>query len=71
MINMNCKNPGIECFICKKDLTKNIKFLCQKCNNQIFCIKWLIYKKHSIEHEFQTVDNLIYLSFTDDWEMNE
>ena len=71
VFQLNSKNTGIECFICKKDLTKNIKFLCQKCNNQIFCIKCLIYKKHSTEHEFQIIDNLNYPLFTDDWKMNE
>ena len=43
VFQLNSKNSGVDCFICKKDLTKNIKFLCQKCNNQVFCIRsWRI-----------------------------
>ena len=64
-------NPKLKKWICKKDLTKNIKFLCQKYHNQIFCIKCFIYKKHSMEHEFQLIDNLNYSLFTDDWKIIE
>ena len=71
VFQLNSKNSGVDCFICKKDLTKNIKFLCQKCNNQVFCIKCLIKKRHSVDHEFQIIDNLNYPLFTDDWKMNE
>ena len=28
VFNLNSKNNGIECFICKKNLVNNIKFLC-------------------------------------------
>ena len=71
VFQMNSKNSGLECFICKKDLTKNIKFFCQKCNYQIFCINCLIKKNHPEDHEFQIIDNLNYPLFTEDWKMNE
>jgi len=67
VFKLNTKSAGIECFICQKDLSKNIKFLCSKCGNKIFCIKCLITKKHSPEHEYQIIDNLNYSLFTDDW----
>ena len=62
---------GLECFICKKDISKNIKFLCEQCNNQAFCIKCLLEKKHPLDHEFHVADNLNYPLFTKDWKMNE
>ena len=68
---LSSKNTGIECFICKNNLSKNIKFLCEECNNQVFCIKCLIKKKHDINHKFQIIDNLNYPLFTDNWTMNE
>ena len=57
VFQLNSKNTGIECFICKKDLTKNIKFLCEKCNNQVFCIKCFIEGKHPKDHKFHVIDN--------------
>ena len=71
VFQLNSKNSGIECFICKKDLSKNIKFLCQECNNQVFCIKCLIEKKHQKAHKYQIIDNLNYPLFTEDWKMSE
>ena len=71
VFQLNSKNTGIECFICKKDLTKNIKFLCEKCNNQVFCIKCFIEGKHPKDHKFHVIDNLNYPLFTEDWKMYE
>ena len=72
IFDLYSKTSGPECFICKKDISKNIKFLCEKCNNQVFCIKCLLDKKHPVEHEFQIVDNLNkYPLFTEDWKMSE
>jgi len=71
VFQLNSKNTGIECFICKKDLTKNIKFLCEKCNNQVFCIKCFIEGKHPKDHKFHVIDNLNYPLFTEDWKMHE
>ena len=68
---LSSKNTGIECFICKNNLSKNIKFLCEECNNQIFCIKCLIRKKHNINHKFQIIDNLNFPLFTNNWTMSE
>ena len=71
VFKLNSKNNGIECFICKKNLVYNIKFLCQKCNNQIFCLNCFLEKKHSPEHEYQIIDDLNYPLFTEDWKMRE
>lgn len=37
IFDLNSKNSEPECFFCKKDISKNIKFLCEKCRNQVFC----------------------------------
>ena len=71
VFQLNSKNSGIECFICKKNLVKDIKFLCQECNNQVFCLNCFLDKKHSIDHKYQIIDDLNYPLFTEDWKMNE
>ena len=38
IFQLNTKTSGVICSICKKDLSKNIKFLCSECDNKIFCI---------------------------------
>jgi len=38
VFQLNTKSSGVECFLCQKDLSKNIKFLCAECSNKIFCI---------------------------------
>ena len=68
---LNYKNTGTECFLCKKDISKNIKFLCRQCNKQIFCINCFLAKKHPIEHKYQIIDNLNFPLFTEDWKMSE
>ena len=67
VFKLNCKTSGVECFLCQKDISKNIKFLCAECGNKVFCIKCLIQKKHPPQHQFQVVDILNYSFFTDDW----
>ena len=71
VFKLNTKTSGIECFLCQKDLSKNIKFLCEECGNKIFCIKCLITKRHSPEHQFQVIDILNYSFFTDDWSVGD
>ena len=71
VFQLSSKNTGVECFICNKNLSKNIKFLCEECNNQVFCIKCLIEKKHCTSHKFQIIDNLNFPLFTDKWTMSE
>ena len=67
VFKLNSKTSGLECFICQKDISKNIKFLCAECGNKVFCVKCLIQKRHSPEHQFQVIDILNYGFFTDDW----
>ena len=71
VFKLNTKSNSIECFLCKKDISKNIKFLCAECGNKVFCIKCLIQKKHPPEHEFQVIDTLNYGFFTEDWSVCE
>ena len=67
VFKLNTKTSGIECFLCQKDISQNIKFLCSECDNKTFCINCLITKKHSPEHKYQVVDLLNYPFFKDDW----
>ena len=62
---------GLYCFLCKKDISKNMKFICEQCDNQAFCINCLLSKRHPVDHEFHIADNLNYPLFTKDWKMNE
>ena len=62
---------GLYCFLCKKDISKNMKFICEQCDNQAFCINCLLSKRHPEDHEFHIADNLNYPLFTKDWKMNE
>ena len=71
IFQLNTKTSGVICSICKKDLSKNIKFLCSECDNKIFCIKCLILKKHSPEHKFQVIDKLNFSLFTEDWSVKD
>ena len=71
VFRLNCKSSGVECFLCQKDLSKNIKLLCNECGNKIFCIKCLITKRHSPEHKYQVIDILNYSFFTDDWSVGD
>ena len=71
VFKLNTKSSGAVCFLCQKDLSKNIKFLCSECGNKIFCIKCLITKRHSPEHQFQVIDILNYSFFTDDWSVGD
>ena len=71
IFKLNTKTSGIECFICHKDISKNIKFLCSECGNKIFCTKCLVLKKHSPEHKFQVIDNLNFPFFTKDWSVKD
>ena len=71
VFKLNTKSSGVECFLCQKDLSKNIKFLCSECGNKIFCIKCLITKRHSPEHQFQVIDILNYSFFTKDWSVGD
>ena len=67
---LNCLN-NLPCFLCKKDVSKTMKFLCEECNNQVFCINCLVTKRHSVEHEFHILDNLNFSLFTKDWKIME
>ena len=60
VFQLNTKSSGVECFLCQKDLSKNIKFLYAECGNKIFCINSLITKRHSPEHQFQVIYILNY-----------
>ena len=71
VFKLNSKSNGVECFICQKDISKNLKFLCEECGNKIFCVKCMIEKKHSPKHQFQVIDILNYSIFTDDWTVGE
>ena len=71
VFKLNTKSSGVECFLCQKDLSKNIKFLCSECGNKIFCIKCLITKRHSPEHQFQVIDILNFSLFTQDWSVGD
>ena len=71
VFKLNTKSSGVECFLCQKDLSKNIKFLCSECGNKIFCIKCLITKRHSPEHQFQVIDILNFSFFTEDWSVGD
>ena len=71
VFSLNSKNKGVECYICKKILVNDIKFLCQKCNNQIFCLNCFLTKKHPPDHDYQIIDDLNYPLFTEDWKMRE
>ena len=71
VFKLNTKSSGVECFLCQKDLSKNIKFLCSECGNKIFCIKCLITKRHSPEHQFQVIDILNFSFFTKDWSVGD
>ena len=71
VFQLNTKSSGVECFLCQKDLSKNIKFLCAECGNKMFCINSLITKRHSPEHQFQVIDILNYSFFTDDWSVGD
>ena len=71
VFQLNTKSSGVECFLCQKDLSKNIKFLCAECGNKMFCINSLITKRHSPEHQFQVIEFLNYSFFTDDWSVGD
>jgi transcriptional adapter 2-alpha len=71
VFKLNSKNKGVECYICKKILVNDIKFLCQKCNNQIYCLNCFLTKKHPPDHGYQIIDDLNYPLFTEDWKMRE
>ena len=71
VFKLNSKSNGVECFICQKDISKNLKFLCEECGNKILCVKCMIEKKHSPKHQFQVIDILNYSIFTDDWTVGE
>ena len=42
----NSINTNIKCKICQKDITNNIKFYCNTCDNYIICINCFLLSKH-------------------------
>ena len=67
----NSINTNIKCKICQKDITNNIKFYCNKCDNFIFCLNCFLLSKHDNSHNYHIIDNLNFPLYTDDWSVNE
>jgi len=67
----NCKEDGIKCSYCEKDITKNIKFYCKECNNLLFCIYCFIQQKHPISHKYTIINDLKFPLFAKDWQACE
>ena len=67
----NSINTNIKCKICQKDITNNIKFYCNECDNYIFCINCFLLSKHDNSHNYHIIDNLNFPLYTDDWSVNE
>ena len=67
----NSINTNILCKICQKDITNNIKFYCNTCENYIFCINCFLLSKHDNSHDYHILDNLNFPLYTDDWTINE
>ena len=67
----NSINTDIKCKICQKDITNNIKFYCNICENYIYCINCFLLSKHNSSHSYHIIDNLNFPLYTDDWSINE
>ena len=67
----NSINTNIKCKICQKDITNNIKFYCNICENYVFCINCFLLSKHDNTHSYHILDNLNFPLYTDDWSINE
>ena len=69
-------NKKIYCEYCKKDISKNMKFVCAECPNIVYCPECLINfdntnqeKQH--RHDYHIVDKLSFPIFSEDWNANE
>ena len=70
ILEINCLNQ-LRCFLCKRDISKSMKFICEQCDCQAFCINCLITKRHPADHDFHTVDKLDFPLFTENWKIIE
>ena len=68
-LESNCLNKTI-CQICRKDISQNIKILCNECENFFYCIECLVQLKH-LNHSYHICDKLSFPFFTHDWSLND
>ena len=67
----NSVNTNVKCKICQKDITKNIKFYCNTCNDFTFCINCFLLSKHPKSHDYHIIDNVQFPLYMEDWSANE
>ena len=71
----NSNNTNVQCSLCHKNISNNIKFLCDKCDNFIFCINCFLsnneHREKFKDHKYQIIDNVNFPLFTEDWSAND
>ena len=68
-LESNCLNKT-TCQICHKDISQNIKIICNDCDNFFYCLECLVQLKHE-EHSYHICDKLSFPFFTHDWSLND
>ena len=66
----NITSGNLKCKLCQKEITDNIKFYCDICDD-IFCINCFLLSKHNKEHEYHIIDALNFPLFISDFSAKE